>query len=99
MRRWLTILLLFLNGAGTFALDTYYDAHQNEIISAVWKPDGTQFATWQTHGYEVNVDIWRASDGLRLLVLHHGLTGGILAYPNAHISDVTGRTTERQFPP
>lgn len=85
MRRWLTILLLVLNGAGTFALDTYYDAHHNEIISAVWNPDGTQFATWHNDAY---VEIWRESDGLRLMILNHGLQLGILVYPNAFISEV-----------
>ena len=44
-------------------------------------PPGTQTAL-------TFVDIWRVSDGLRLLVLDHGVERGILAYPNAHISEV-----------
>ena len=87
-RRWLVILLLLLYSAVAHARDTYFDGHRNDILSAVWKPDGAQFATWHTVGYDVYVDIWRVSDGLRLMVLDHGLARGILAYPNAHISEV-----------
>ncbi len=83
------ILLILLNCVATQALDTYYDTHRNEILSAVWKPDGTQFATWHTHGYDVFVEIWRESDGLRLMVLAHGGAPGILAFPDAFISEVT----------
>lgn len=82
------ILLILLNCVATQALDTYYHAHRNVFLSAVWKPDGTQFATWRTHGYDVFVDIWRESDGLRLMVLTHGMAQGILAFPDAFISEV-----------
>ena len=71
MRTWLTILLLALNGAGTSALDTYYGAHHNELISAVWKPDGTQFATFGVSAGRPDqaiVTVWRDNDGLRLLM-------------------------------
>lgn len=88
MRVWLAILLLGLNAAGAFALDSYYDAHRNKIISAAWKPDGTQFATWRTHGFDVLVEIWRESDGLRLIVLDHAGAPGIDAFPNALISEI-----------
>ena len=88
MRFWLAIALLLLMGAAGHAQDTYYDAHYNEIISAVWKPDGSQFATWQTNGYDSHVRVWRESDGLRLMVLDHGLARGILALPGAFISEV-----------
>ena len=38
------------------------------IVQAIWKPDGSQFATWGNSPY---VEIWRDSDGLRLMVLNH----------------------------
>ncbi|MCY4063893.1 MAG: hypothetical protein OXG53_16090 [Chloroflexi bacterium] len=88
MRRWPVILLILLNCAASHGLDTYYHAHRNDILSGVWKPDGTQFATWHTNGFDTSVEIWRESDGLRLIVLNHAGVPGIDAFPNALISEV-----------
>ncbi len=85
MRIVLACLLLLLNSAVSLGQERYFgDQRYPGLTQASWNPDGTQFATWGPSPY---VEIWRASDGLRLMVLDHAAPSQIVVYSNAHIAD------------
>ena len=96
MRRLLVFLLLLLNsqfGASTGHLLRRSFAFGD--LQAIWKPDGTQFATFAASASRPNhvaVEIWRDTDGLRLLTLDHFLLmvepGQLFLDSRASISDV-----------
>ena len=96
MRRLLVFLLLLLNSPLALAQDIYFgEASHSAILQAIWKPDGTQFATFAASASRPNhvaVEIWRDTDGLRLLTLDHFLLmvepGQLFLDSRASISDV-----------
>ena len=69
MRILLALVLVLLSAAVSLAQETRFDDKRLPgIVQAIWKPDGSRFATWGNSPY---VGIWRTIDGLRLMVLNH----------------------------
>ena len=69
MRIVLALVLVLLSARGLAAQEIRFDDKRLPgIVQAIWKPDGSHFATWGNSPY---VEIWRDSDGLRFMVLNH----------------------------
>lgn len=70
--RFALISLLALVAVVSSARDILYDdvASSRYANKAIWKPDGSQFATWDELGGIHYVYVWQVSDGSRLFLLN-----------------------------
>ena len=87
MRVLLATMLVLSSATISLSHEIYFgDTRVPGSVQATWKPDGTQFATWGSSPY---VEIWRVSDGLRLMVLDHVAPIQIFISPTAFIADMS----------